>query len=124
MKYSVEKKEHYTLFTLQEDNLNSTVAPTIKSDFIFWNQEGVKNLIMDMTHVKFVDSSGLSAILTAHRLWKAGGDFIMAGEMAPMVDRLIKISKLDTVLTILPTVSEAIDYVMMSQLENEILNGE
>ena len=124
MKYTVEKEELYTIFTLLEENVNSTVAPTMKSDFIFWNQEGVRNLIMDMNHVKFVDSSGLSAILTAHRLWKGRGEFIMAGEMAPMVDRLIKISKLDSVLTIVPTVSEAIDYVMMAQVENELLGEE
>lgn len=120
MKYKIEKQEHYTVLSLDEENLNSTMAPGLKSDLIFQNQEGVRNLILDLSKVKFVDSSGLSAILTGHRLWKDNGSFILTGPLQPMVVKLIEISRLETILTIIPTVSESIDYVMMSALEQEL----
>jgi anti-sigma B factor antagonist len=120
MKYKIEKQEHYTVLSLDEENLNSTMAPGLKSDLIFQNQEGVRNLILDLSKVKFVDSSGLSAILTGHRLWKDNGSFILTGPLQPMVVKLIEISRLETILTIIPTVEESIDYVKMSVLEQEL----
>jgi anti-anti-sigma factor len=77
-----------------------------------------------MSNVKFVDSSGLSAILTGHRLWNSGGSFIIAGELQPMVKKLIEISRLDTILTLTPTVSEAIDYMKMEEIERELQQEE
>lgn len=120
MKFSIEKKEQYTIFTLNEENLNSIMAPVLKSEFIIYRNEGVNNLILDLSNVKFVDSSGLSAILTANRLWKGFGSFVITGIDHPSVQKLIEISRLDTVLEIIPTIQESIDFVMMEELEREL----
>lgn len=120
MKYSLDKEEKYTVFNLNETNLNSIMAPNLKSEFIFCRNEGVKNLIFDMSEVKYVDSSGLSAILTANRLWKDDGLFIVTGVVHEAVKKLIEISRLDSILTIIPTLSEAVDYVFMEEIQNEL----
>ncbi|MFN0214914.1 MAG: STAS domain-containing protein [Saprospiraceae bacterium] len=120
MKYQIDKQEHYSILSLQEENLNSSIAPKLKSDLIFLSQEGIRNIILDFTNVKFVDSSGLSAILTGHRMWKHTGSFVLTGKLNPMVLKLIEISRLETILTIIPTISESIDYVMMEELGREI----
>ncbi len=119
MKYTVDKKDRYTTITLNENNLNSVLAPDLKSKFIVFCNEGTKNLILDLSHVKYVDSSGLSAILTANRLWKGESSFILTG-LHPSVKKLIQISKLDAVLTIIPTLSESVDYIMMGELERDL----
>lgn len=124
MKFSIDKQERYTVFSLKEDNLNSLIAPQLKSEFVILSSEGVKNLIFDLSHVKFVDSSGLSAILTADRLWKAIGSFVLTGVEHPSVKRLIEISRLDSVLTIVPTVSESIDLIFMEEIERELNDEE
>ncbi len=124
MKYSVNKEEKYAVFQLQEDNLNSVIAPKLKSEFVILSNEGVKNLIFDLSEVKYVDSSGLSAILTANRLWKALGSFVLTGIVHPSVKKLIEISRLDTVLTIIPTVEESIEYVFMEEIERELEAGD
>ncbi len=105
------------MLTLEEENLNSSYAPAFKSDLILLNQEGIRNLILDLSKVKYVDSSGLSAILTGHRLWKDQGCFVIAGQLQPMVSKLIDISRLQSILTLIPTLSEAVDFVMMDELE-------
>lgn len=124
MKYNIDKQDQYAVLTLEEENLNSIIAPQLKSDFIILNQEGTRNLILDLSQVRFVDSSGLSAILTAHRLWKDQGSFVIAGELQPMVTKLIEISRLDTILAMTPTISEAVDYVKMEEIERELKAGE
>jgi len=120
MKYTTDKQEKYTVVGLQEDSLNTLIAPNLKSEFVILRNEGTQNLILDLSDVKFVDSSGLSAILTANRLWKPGGSFILTGIVHENVKKLIEISRLDTVFTIIPTLPEAIDYLLMSELEREI----
>ena len=125
MKYTVDKQERYTIFRLEEENLNSIIAPLLKSEFVILSNEGVNNLIFDLSKVVFIDSSGLSAILTGDRLWKRLGTFILTGIEHPSVKKLIEISRLETILTIVPTVSESIDYVFMEEMERELgIEGE
>ncbi len=122
MKININKEDRYTVLALDEENLNSIIAPDIKSEFIFLRNEGVKNLIFDMAAVKYVDSSGLSAILTANRLWNSYGVFLLTNVNHPAVIKLIKISRLESILTILPTLEESIDYIMMEELQRELSN--
>jgi hypothetical protein len=44
---------------------------------------------------------------------------VLAG-LQPTVERLVQISQLDRVLTIVPTASEAYDLVVMEMTENEL----
>ena len=124
MKISLDKKEKYSILKLEEENLNSVIAPDIKSEFVFLRNEGVVNLIFDMKDIKYVDSSGLSAILTANRLWNGHGAFVLTHVEHPAVQKLIEISRLQTILTIVPTIEESIDYVMMEELQKELTKGE
>ena len=120
MKITYDKQEKYTLLALNEENLNSVIAPDVKSEFISLQSNGTTNLILDMSDVKFVDSSGLSAILTAQRIFKDKGTFVMAGIQSDNVKKLISISRLDSILNIVPTVEEAKEFVFMSVLEDEL----
>jgi len=61
--------------------------------------------------------------LTANRLWSADGSFILTGVKHDSVKKLIAISRLDSVLNIVPTSKEAVDFVFMDELERE-LKGE
>lgn len=120
MKLKVDKKDRYTVLSLEEEQLNSLLAPDLKSEFVIKHNEGIQNLILDLSAVSFVDSSGLSAILTANRLWNNTGSFVLTGIDHPNVKKLIAISKLESVLTIIPTIQESIDYVLMEEIEREL----
>jgi anti-anti-sigma factor len=117
MKYTIDKKEQHTIFKLEEDKLDSVLAPALKSEFVTLHAEGVTNLIMDMSDVKYSDSSGLSAVLVGNRLFsEEGGIFVLSG-LSEHVSKLIKISQLNNVLNIVPTIEEAIDRVFLHEIE-------
>jgi len=121
MKYSLEKKDEYAILSLGEENLNSVKAPDLKSEMVMIKQSGVKNVILDLSQVKYVDSSGLSAILTGNRLWtEDGGLFVLTGINHPSVKMLITISRLDSVLSIQPAVADAEKLIMMETLRDEL----
>ena len=124
MKYSLDKKEKYAAFKLEEEYLNSIIAPLLKSEFVFLRNEGVKNLIFDLSSVKYVDSSGLSAILTANRLWKDYGTFVITGVDHAPVKKLIEISRLETILNIIPSLAESIDFIYMEEIERDLSEEE
>ena len=120
MKFNVDKHEKYVLVKLSESKLNSSITPQLKSELILMNTEGQRNIILDLSNVKFADSSGLSSLLVGHRLCKtANGSFILTGLSEP-VARLITISQLDNVLTVVNTCDEAIDLIFMEEIEKEL----
>lgn len=107
MEFNIDKQENFTLIQVQEEKLDTHIAPTLKSELVLISGNGEKNIILDLANVRYCDSSGLSAILVANRLCKnASGTFVLTG-LNDAVERLITISQLDTVLNITNTVEEA-----------------
>ena len=120
MKFIIEKSEKYSLLQLQEDKLNSLISPELKAEMVKLNAGGIKNIILDLTEVKYVDSSGLSSILVGNRLCDNEGGMMVITGAAEHVMKLIKISHLDTILHILPTKEESIDAIFMNELEKNL----
>jgi len=124
MKYSIDKKENYTIITIDEKKLDTTIAPELKSEFVKLNAEGIVNIILDLTNVKYTDSSGLSSILIANRLCNSSNGLLILTGLQDHVKKLIAISKLESVLTILPTTEEAVDRVFLHEIERDLTGKE
>ena len=124
MKFFIDKQEQYTLLKLEEEKLDTTIAPDLKSELVTLNAEGIGNLILNLEQVKYTDSSGLSAILVGNRVFSEGGGIFIVSNLNDHVMKLIKISQLDNVLNILPSQQEAIDAVFMHELEKDLNRGE
>ncbi|MDQ3394383.1 MAG: STAS domain-containing protein [Bacteroidota bacterium] len=123
MKYTIDKQEKYFLIKMGEEKLDSTMSPRLKSDFITYQAEGAKNIIIDLSEVKYIDSSGLSALLVGNRLFHEQEGIFVIASINDHVMKLIKISQLDTVLNLLPTVEEAVDAVFMNEIESDLKKG-
>jgi anti-anti-sigma factor len=120
MKFTVDKHEKYVLIKLNESKLNSLISPQLKSELILTNTEGQRNIILDLSAVKYSDSSGLGSLLVGHRICKnSEGVFILTG-INENIARLIQISQIDNVLTIVSTVEEGIDLIFMEEIEKEL----
>ena len=124
MKYTIDKQEKYSLLRLHEEKLDSSVAPALKSELITLHAEGVKNIILDLTEVKYTDSSGLSALLVGNRIVQEDGGIFVLTALSDHTMKLIKISQLDSVLNILPKIEEAVDAVFMHEIEKDLKAGE
>lgn len=120
MSFTIDKKEQYCIVHSGVEKLDTQNAPDLKSELVVLAKGGVKNFIIDMSATRYCDSSGLGALLMGKRLCReTGGSFVVSGMQEP-VARLVKISKLDSVLNLTPTIDEAVDLVMMEELEREI----
>lgn len=120
MHFETEQEERFALIRSKVEKLDSTKAPDLKSELLYLNKQGYKNLIVDLSASKYCDSSGLSAILVGNRLCSdSGGSFVIAG-VQEGVQKLISISRLNPVLNITPTVDEAKDFLFMEEVERDI----
>lgn len=123
MKFTLDKREKLTILSLEEDKVESLGAPKLKSELVTLNAEGFANIVLDLALVKYIDSSGLSALLVGHRICKeAQGLFVITG-VNDHVMKLIKISQLDSVFEILTSNEEAVDAIFMHEIERQLNNS-
>jgi anti-sigma B factor antagonist len=100
MAYTKEQKGKHTIVRAAVEMLDGSSAPDLKSAFIDLNKEHVNHIVLDLSHVKYADSSGLSAILVGHRLCRdTNGSFKLFG-LKPAVLKIITIAQLNKVLDI------------------------
>ena len=117
MKYTIDKKEQYVVFSPLEEKIDSLLAPKLKSELLTIHAEGYTNLVLDMSQVNYVDSSGLSALLVGDREFgRNGGIFVISG-VRDHVIKLLKISMLDKKLRLVANLEEAGEMVFMHEID-------
>lgn len=122
MHFTLDKQEKYVVVKLHEQKLNTLIAAELKSELLLLNTQGFHNIILDLSESLYCDSSGLSAILVGNRLCRnSSGAFVITG-LSETVRKLIQISQLDQVLSITPSLGDAIDFVLMDEMERNIKN--
>lgn len=118
------EKPHYLGISLGDAHLTAQVAPDLKSELVRLVSLGHKNLVVDLQHVDFVDSSGLSALLVGNRITqKANGVFVLTG-VQPAVMKILQICQLDSVLNLIHNENEIEDFIIMTNIANDLLDEE
>ncbi|NUM51599.1 MAG: STAS domain-containing protein [Flavobacteriales bacterium] len=118
--FSINKSENYAIVKTEIEKLDTHNAPVLKAHIVLLASEGFRNIIFDLSNTRFCDSSGLSAILITHRLCKENkGTFVVAC-LQESVKKLIRISQLENILNITPTLNEAIDFIFMEEVERDL----
>jgi anti-sigma B factor antagonist len=89
--------------------IHATTAPKFSERLNESIADGKTGVILDLTGVEFIDSTGLSVLLNGlRRVTRARGTMLLACAN-PTVLRLFEITKLDSTFEILPTCDEALE---------------
>ena len=120
MNFTIEDKGKYSLVKSTVDKLDTTCAPELKSELVYLNKTGVRNVIIDLSDARYCDSSGLSALLVANRLCKSVNGTLIVCSLQEPVQKLVQISQLESVLSITPSLSEAVDLLFMEEIEKDV----
>jgi anti-sigma B factor antagonist len=83
-------------------------APEFKQRMSAPIDEGRSNLIVDLTHTTFIDSSSLGVLIGAHRRLKLRGGSLVVVCDDEAIAKTFKITGLDGVFTLAPTVEAAL----------------
>ena len=91
--------------------IHSTTAPEFSERLNAAIERGKKGVVLDLTGVEFIDSTGLSVLLNGlRRVTRVRGAMVIACAN-PTVLRLFEITKLDSTFDIVPDCDEAIDRI-------------
>lgn len=71
------------------------------------HSEGCVNMLLDLSPVSYIDSSGLSALLVGNRLCAGSGGKVVLTGLTPFVTGLLQISRLDSLLQVVPDLQAA-----------------
>jgi anti-anti-sigma factor len=80
----------------------------LKGELLILCSSGIEVLFVDMGEVNYCDSTGLSALLLAHREMKNNQGYAILVGLSDKVAALVEIAQLDRVLYIYPTREEAL----------------
>jgi anti-anti-sigma factor len=101
------KQSKFNVFQIEAKEMDHKIAPDIKAVFVDYfakgdyKKLGITKHALDVSKVEYMDSSGLCAILVFNRLsFNAGDGYISLIGCGEAVEKLMKISQLDTVLDI------------------------
>jgi anti-sigma B factor antagonist len=105
---SEEALDEKTVQLRVRGEIHATTAPEFSERLNDAIATGKTGVILDLTGVEFIDSTGLSVLLNGlRRVTRARGTMVLACAN-PTVLRLFEITKLDSTFEILPTCDEAI----------------
>ena len=91
MDITKENKGNFTLLKINNQKLDSTLSPNLKAEFVLLSKQGNDKLLVDLSDVKYCDSSGLSALLVGNRLCNDLGGKLVLSSLQEMVEKLIEI---------------------------------
>ena len=101
------RKNHPNVLPL-EGEIDLHVSPTIAAAFAKRLEKKPKTLVVDLSRVSYIDSSGLAALIEAmQNVQEYGGKFALAG-LQETVRTIFEIARLDQVFQIFPDVDAAL----------------
>jgi anti-sigma B factor antagonist len=96
-----------TVVELLTKRLDASVALSFKDSVLGIVKSGRTRLVLDMSAVQFVDSSGLGALVSILKDIDVKGVLTIA-EAQPALESLLKLTRMDKVFAIVPTVPQAV----------------
>jgi len=89
--------------------INAVTAPDLKTKLKHLVEDGYVMLIVDLTAVSFIDSSGLAALVSGFKAAKENGGTIKLFGLSDQTRTVFKLTKLDTVFEIYSDSKTALD---------------
>lgn len=108
MNYEVDERYNAVVLTLKGNVMGGPDGSKLHETLQNLKEEGKKNIVVDLSKVKFMNSSGLGMLISALTTMRnAGGDLRLAN-VADRIQSLLVITKLITVFKHFESVDEAV----------------
>ena len=95
------------IVTVEHDRIDAAMAIEFKDEMRSETENGPDRVILDLSAVDFVDSSGLGAIVAAMKQLGNGRKLELAG-LTPTVAKVFRLTRMDTVFSLHPSLEDAL----------------
>lgn len=108
MELIAENEERLCIVTVQDARIDAAVALEFKERMRQMTEAAQRAVLLDLGRVNFIDSSGLGAIVSTMKHLSPDRELVLAG-LTPMVDRVFRLTRMDSVFAVYPTREAAED---------------
>lgn len=107
MQLSAEDRGNYTLIRVEGERIDAAGAIQFKDRMRALTEGGMSRVVLDMTAVSFIDSSGLGAVVAAMKALGPDRTLELAA-LSPTVEKVFRLTRMDTVFRIHPALPEGL----------------
>jgi anti-sigma B factor antagonist len=108
MNISTETREGRSIVSLREERLDSSNSGELRNIILGLLTAEGQRLIMDLSAVRFIDSSGLGTLLNSSKdAHQRSGSIVLAG-LQPRVQSMLELTRLNVIFDIFPTLEDAL----------------
>lgn len=108
MELSTRTEERLRIVAVNDDRIDAAVAIAFKNAMRDETDGGPDTIILDLSEVNFIDSSGLGAIVASMKHMGQDRTLVLAG-LTPTVEKVFRLTRMDSVFSLFSTLDGAID---------------
>lgn len=105
----VEEKhiDNVLVVLMSEDRLDARIAQEFKNHLNELIRQGHRSIVLNLSQVQFIDSSGLGAMVSALKTMGSQGELVVCG-VRTTVMMLFQLTRMDNVFRLFPDEAEAV----------------
>ncbi|MFO7983230.1 MAG: STAS domain-containing protein [Desulfuromonadales bacterium] len=108
MVVDIHEKDDVLLMEIQEERLDAHNSGELKNRMLSLFEEGKVNIVINLGEVRFIDSSGLGALVSGYKNASARNGNLKLCSLQPQVKSMFELTRLHRVFEIFPTTDEAV----------------
>ena len=110
MRIDTRKSDDLLIITPLDNRIDASIAPDFKGHMLNWIHEGSTRILLDLYHVEFIDSSGLSVLVSTLKALAGRGELMLCS-ICETVMNLFRLTRMDRIFKIYPSVEEALKVI-------------
>lgn len=104
-----EKLNGYKVLTIQEERIDAHNSVELKEYFLNMLEQGDIHILVQLENVRFIDSSGLGALLSGFKNAEARSGRLSLVNLQPQVLSMFELTRLNRVFEIYPDLEQALE---------------
>ena len=105
----IEERGTVMLIEVKDERLDAHNSGELKTQMLNLFEEGTNDLVVDLSDVRFVDSSGLGALVSGFKNASARTGNLKLCGLQPQVKSMFELTRLHRVFEIFPSAQEALE---------------
>ncbi|MCK9608556.1 MAG: STAS domain-containing protein [Methylomonas sp.] len=108
MNFNLEKIKNFSVLTIQDERIDAHNSAELKEYLLDMIESGESHIIVQLKQVRFIDSSGLGALLFGHKHMTAkAGQFALSNIQAQVLS-MFELTRLTRVFEIYSDINEVL----------------
>ncbi|HKZ17784.1 MAG TPA: STAS domain-containing protein [Geobacteraceae bacterium] len=109
MNMKFQERNDISIIIVQEERVDAHNSNDLKDELKKLFEAGKKNILIDLRDVRFIDSSGLGALVSGFKNAISNQGTLKLSMMQPQVKSMFELTRLHRVFDIYPTTEDAMD---------------